>query len=103
MSIPREEAETTFLIDGVDNEFVDCYSCSTVYVRRLKKIADKLGIAYTTPFEGGIRVKLPAACLLLREPRKMSEEARAAASVRFKAMLARREAGEVIDEEDEDE
>ena len=103
MSIARDEAETTFLIDGIDNEFVDCYSCSTVYVRKLRKIADKLGIAYTTPFEGGIRVKLPIACLLLRQPKKMSAEARAAASVRFKAMLARREAGEVIDEEDDEE
>ena len=102
MSIPRDEQETTFLIDSIDNEFVDCYSCSAVYVRKLQKIADKLGIAYTTPFEGGIRVKLPVACLLLREPRKMSEEARAAASVRFKAMLARREAGEVIDEDEEE-
>lgn len=98
MPIHKDEMETTFLIDGIDSEFVDCYSCSAVYVRKLKKIAEKLGIAYTTPFEGGIRVRLPIACILLRHPKKMSEEARAAASLRFKATLARWEAGKVPDD-----
>ena len=102
MSLHKDEVETTFLIDGIDSEFVDCYSCSGVYVRKLKKIAEKLGIAYTTPFEGGIRVRLPIACLSLRHPRKMSAEARAAASLRFKATLARWEAGEVINDDDEE-
>ncbi len=88
MSIPLTEQETTFLIDGLDSKFVDCYSCSVVYVRRLAKIATDLGIEYTVPFEGAIRVRLPITCLLLRPPRKVSEEFRAAARERAKEMRA---------------
>ena len=88
MSIPKSEQESTFLIDGEDSEFVDCYSCSVVYVRRLMKIAKSLKIEYTVPFEGAIRVRLPIACLSLRFPRKVSEESRAAAREQAKRMLA---------------
>ena len=86
MSIAREDSETTFLIDGVDNEFVDCYSCSIVYVRKLREIADGLGVTYETPYPGAIRVRLPIACLLIRSPRKITPEFREKARERGKAM-----------------
>lgn len=91
MAISLDEMETSYLIDKMNPDFVDCYSCDPYYVRRLKKIADKLGIGYTHPHneEGSIRVTLPVECVLLREPpakRVLSDEQRAAAAERFRKM-----------------
>ncbi len=89
MSIPREDQESSFLIDGEDNDYVQCYSCSPVYVRKLIAIAEAAGVEYSIPYPGSIRVNLPIECLLIRPPRKkreVSEEFRKAARERFNKM-----------------
>jgi hypothetical protein len=83
----KDEMETSFLIDGLDESVVDVYSCSNRWVGRIKKVADALGIEYTVPHEGAIRVTLPVRCLLFRVPppkRELTEEQREVLRVRFK-------------------
>lgn len=103
MAIPFDEQETSFLIDRINPDFVECYSCDAYYVRRLKKIAESLGVEYTIPYEGAIRVTLPVECVLLREPpkkREMTDEQRDAARSRFQKMWEERR-GQQDDNEDE--
>lgn len=96
-----------------DEKMWDVYTSIPRHVNKFRKLAAKYGAEVTEIHEGGIRVKLPMKAISFRAPstRVVSEEQKAAAAERFRAMWEKRRAqGEVVgdvpeytgDDEEED-
>jgi len=95
MSYKLTPAEREFQVSICDDETELCItSSSPYYTRRLKKIAEALGIEVKRLGNETVRAFLPKRCLSLRVPRIMSEKQEAAlANARLRSGMP---AGEAV-------
>jgi hypothetical protein len=80
--LSRRERETIIRI-AEDEDVWEVYTSSPVSFRKLSKIADALGIEPVL-LQGGARFKLPKACVSLRKPINLSDEARSRLAERMR-------------------
>jgi hypothetical protein len=83
-ALTRVERETIITWDE-DRGTATCYSCSKPVMRRLRAVAGKMKAEVRESWPG-IEVELPIACIRVAAKRVMSDEARAAAGARLKAV-----------------
>ena len=80
--IPREERET--IISKADDERTwHVYSCSPSMIRKIRRVAAKIGAQIETLGADGIEVDLPRNAVSFRCPRTKTEGGRAASAQRL--------------------
>ena len=80
--LSRRERETIIRI-AEDEDVWEVYTSSPVSFRKLSRIADALGIEPVL-MQGGAKFKLPKACVSLRKPINLSDEARSRLAERMR-------------------
>lgn len=108
MSYTVQETETVINLCYGENLW-DIYTSIPRHVTKFRKLAVKWGAEVKEIHVGGIRVKLPLKAVTFKAPsnRKMTEEQKEAARLRFQRMWEKRRAagevtGDIPDVPDED-
>jgi hypothetical protein len=71
-SLCAEDRETVINKTDADKEW-GIYSCNAAMVRRLRRIASKMGVSVTEKGWGGIEVSLPVSCVRIVALRHASD------------------------------